>query len=347
MATGAYNPYGQSYAQRQKLAQTTYPNQTVAAPKLQSAPNTYGTNYSAQYFPNKTYDTAYNSRNYGWGNAAQANSWNYGTFSNAQKDYLSKLNNFNTEISNDYANWMNQVNSSQNYGNILNEMSYYMNPQREYQQQLAYQNLLNSLNQNQTNAAARGLGYTGLAAGLDQRANQAYATNLLQAEDNILKQALGMTTDTISNQNTTGAEWLHNMAKAYDGGLGQLNTLASLFGTGAGQASDYEKVQNQLANALRIAELQAAVDREKMANDLRIANINSGSRGGGGGGYSGGGYSGGGSGNAQNAGTMYVWNNATKTIDAVPATIAAWNKNFNTSVNANKNVRMPASYYEK
>ena len=66
-----------------------------------------------------------------------------------------------------------------------------------------------------------------------------------------------------------------------------------------------------------------------MANGLKIANLNSGSRGGGGG-YSGGGYSNGGGGGAakpnSDAGTMYVWNNATKKIDALPATRSEYEK---------------------
>ena len=134
MAIGAYNPYGTAYPQQQRLAQTTYPNQTPAKPRLQQPNNSYGTNYQTNYFTPKTYDTTYNSGNYGWGNATQANSWNYGTFSNAQKDYLNKLNKATTDISNDYATWMNQVNSAENYGNTLNNMSYYLRLRQDFRQ---------------------------------------------------------------------------------------------------------------------------------------------------------------------------------------------------------------------
>ena len=208
---------------------------------------------------------------------------------------------------------------------------------------MAYQNYLDALSQNQTSAAARGLGYTGVAAGLDQRSNAAYTTQLLNVEAELNKLAQENALSSISNQNTTGSEWLHAMLKQIDTGNTQLTNLSNLFGQGAGQASDYEKVQNQLANALKIAELQAAVDREKMAIDLKIANLNRGSRGGGGG-YSGGGYSGGGYSSAstapaKNVGTMGVWNNATKTIDYIPATKAAYDAHFQTSLAAKKNVR--------
>jgi len=98
MATGAYNPYGATYQQRQRLAQTNYPNQTPAAPKLQQPNNTMGKNYSTSYFTPKTYNTANQTGNYGWGNATQANSWNYGQFQQSQKDYLNRLNQATTDI---------------------------------------------------------------------------------------------------------------------------------------------------------------------------------------------------------------------------------------------------------
>ena len=328
MATGAYNPYGATYQQRQRLAQTNYPNQTPAAPKLQQPNNTMGKNYSTSYFTPKTYNTANQTGNYGWGNATQANSWNYGQFQQSQKDYLNRLNQASTDISNDYATWMNQVNSADNYGNTTNQMSYALNPQREYQQQLAYQNYLDSMAQNQVNAAARGLGYTGVAAGLDQRSNQTYGNQLLNIEAELNKLAVENALASISNQNTTGSEWLHAMLKQIDSGNQLLNSLGTTFTQGAGQASDYDKMMQQIAEDKRQADLTAQIEREKMANALAIANLNSGSRGGGGGGYSGGGYSSGGGTAKPNsdAGTMYVWNNATKKIDALPATRSEYEK---------------------
>ena len=338
MATGAYSPYGATYQQRQWLAQASYPNQTLAAPKLQQSNNAYGTNYSTNPFTPKTYNTSNLTGNYGWGNATQANSWNYNQFQENQKNYLNQLNKATTDISNDYATWMNQVNSADNYGNTTNQMSYALNPQREYQQQMAYQNYLDSMAQNQVNAAARGLGYTGVAAGLDQRSNQTYGNQLLNIEAELNKLAVENALASISNQNTTGSEWLHAMLKQIDSGNQLLNSLGTTFTQGAGQASDYDKMMQQIAEDKRQADLTAQIEREKMANALAIANLNSGSRGGGGGGYSGGGYSsggyssGGGNGSASSkVGSMGVWNNATKTIDYIPATRAAYEQHFGTN----------------
>lgn len=306
MATGAYNPYGTTYAQRQRMAQATYPNQTPAMPKLQNSPNPYGTQYStSSNFTPGTYDFTRAGNMPTWGNATQANSWKYADFANSQSVYLNKLNAQSQKAANDYAQWMNNVNSASNYGNLANEMSYYLNPQREYQQMLSYENYLNSLAQNQTNSAARGLGYTGLSAGLDQRSQQTYNQALLQIEAELNKQAMEQALSSINNQNTTGTNWLNALMKQYSESMGAMNSLGALFGEGAGQASDYEKNQLQLALEREKLAQDLMIEREKMANALAVANLNSGSRGGGSG-YSGGGYSGGGyyGGGGSSAGTL-------------------------------------------
>lgn len=300
MAIGAYNPYGTSYAQRQKIAQQTYPNQTPAAPTLQSSPNTYGTNYSSSsnYFTPKDYnlranDSAYTYGGYqGWGSTTDPKTWDYSNFSNRQKEYLARLQAFNTNVSNDYANWMNGVNSAENYGNTVNNMSYSLNPQRQYQQNLMYNQYLDSLTQNQLNTASRGLGYTGLAAGLDQRANSAYSTNLLNIESELNKMAIEQALSSIANQNTTGKNWLDSMLMQYSGGLSQLDSQAKLFGEGAGQASDYDKMMQQLALERYKADLNAQIEREKMAAEAAARASFSSGGGRGYGGYSSGGGSG-------------------------------------------------------